>query len=76
MMEGTLAPGESPIALEVAQLDRHGYLFGRKITASLSPLLHKTIYEQIGLNWAQVRFDSADMKTFLKLIQHPQFYGV
>lgn len=75
VMEGSSAAGNDPIAIEVAQFDRHGYLFGRKITASLSPLFHQTIYEQIGLKWGQVRFDSSDMKTFLQLIQHPQFYG-
>lgn len=56
-------------------LDRHGYLFGQKLTASLSPLLHDVVYQNLGLNWAQVRLDSTDMDLFLKLRQHPKFYG-
>jgi quinate dehydrogenase len=59
----------------VDHLDRHGYLFGQKLTHSLSPLLHKTIYGELGLNWEQVRLDSADMPLFLNLIRHPNFYG-
>ncbi|KAI3394604.1 hypothetical protein diail_2527 [Diaporthe ilicicola] len=60
---------------KVDHLDRHGYLFGQKITASLSPLLHDVVYQEIGLNWAQVRLDSTDMDLFLQLRQHPKFYG-
>ncbi|KAL1873488.1 Quinate dehydrogenase [Diaporthe australafricana] len=59
----------------VDHLDKHGYLFGQKITASLSPLLHDVVYQEIGLNWAQVRLDSTDMDLFLQLRQHPNFYG-
>lgn len=59
----------------VDHLDKHGYLFGQKITASLSPLLHDVVYQEIGLNWAQVRLDSSDMDLFLQLRQHPNFYG-
>lgn len=57
------------------RLDRHGYLFGQKLTASLSPLLHDVVYQNLGLNWAQVRLDSTDMDLFLHLRQHPKFYG-
>ncbi|OAA43630.1 NAD(P)-binding domain protein [Metarhizium rileyi] len=57
------------------QLDRHGYLFGQKITHSLSPFLHQVIYDHLGLRWAQIRLDSADMSHFLQLAQHPSFYG-
>ncbi|SPN99291.1 related to ARO1 - arom pentafunctional enzyme [Cephalotrichum gorgonifer] len=59
----------------LAGLDRHGYLFGKKITNSLSPYLHGVIYKELDLNWAQVRLDSDDISAFLKLIRHPQFYG-
>jgi quinate dehydrogenase len=59
----------------VDHLDRHGYLFGQKITASLSPLLHDVVYQELGLNWAQVRLDSTDMDLFLKLRRDPRFYG-
>ncbi|KAK8064582.1 hypothetical protein PG994_007220 [Apiospora phragmitis] len=43
------------------QLDRHGYLFGLKIQASMSPLFHKTIYGELGLRWEQKLFESADI---------------
>lgn len=61
--------------VEATLLDRHGYLFGRKIQHSWSPDLHKLIYRELGLNWAQLRLDSADMDQFLRLVQHPSFYG-
>lgn len=65
---------ETPLP-QVDHLDKHGYLFGQKLTASMSPLLHEVVYKNIGLNWAQVRLDSTDMNLFLKLRQHPKFYG-
>lgn len=58
-----------------SRLDRHGYLFGQKITHSLSPFLHQIIYDHLGLKWSQIRLDSADMSQFLQLVQHPSFYG-
>ncbi|KAK2592395.1 Quinate dehydrogenase [Conoideocrella luteorostrata] len=58
-----------------ARLDRHGYLFGQKITHSLSPYLHQLVYDHLGLNWSQLRLDSADMAQFLQLVQDPSFYG-
>lgn len=61
---------------KVDHLDRHGYLFGQKITASMSPLLHDVVYQEIGLNWEQIRLDSTDMDLFLQLRQHPKFYGM
>lgn len=66
---------EPPALPRVDHLDRHGYLFGQKLTASMSPLLHDVVYQNLGLNWAQVRLDSTDMDLFLKLRQHPKFYG-
>lgn len=68
-----LAPPE--VAAETARLERHGYLFGLHLTNSWSPFLHDVIYQHLGLHWGQVRLDSADMDLFLKLIQHPNFYG-
>lgn len=59
----------------LASLDRHGFLFGKKITNSLSPYLHGVVYRELNLNWAQMRLDSDDMDSFLKLIKHPRFYG-
>lgn len=60
---------------EVSQVERHGYLFGQPISHSMSPLLHQTIYDNMGLNWSQYPLDSKDMSLFLRLIKHPQFYG-
>ncbi|RAQ99531.1 NAD(P)-binding protein [Stemphylium lycopersici] len=60
---------------EVTQTERHGYLFGHPIAHSMSPLLHKTVYDGLGLNWAQYPLESRDMALFLDLIKHPQFYG-
>lgn len=60
---------------EVSQTERHGYLFGAPISHSMSPLLHQTVYEGLGLNWAQYPLESRDMDLFLQLIKHPQFYG-
>ncbi|KAM5347674.1 hypothetical protein ACJ41O_007498 [Fusarium nematophilum] len=67
--------GDSLAAYEVSRLQRHGYLFGKKLTNSLSPFLHNVIYQELGLRWGQVRLDSADIPSFLKLAQHPDFYG-
>lgn len=70
---------QQPLALTLAsridQLDRHGFLFGQKLAASMSPLLHAVVYEGLGLNWEQIRLDSTDMDLFLRLIRHPKFYG-
>jgi quinate dehydrogenase len=62
-------------ATQPAQVHRHGYLFGLKISASMSPLLHKTIYEELGLDWEQELFESSDIPKFLQLTQDPNFYG-
>lgn len=71
----TYPSGDSLQSNQVSQLERHGYLFGKKLTASLSPFLHNVVYQDLGLNWGQVRLDSADIPAFLKLAEHPDFYG-
>ncbi|KAI0599118.1 hypothetical protein F4775DRAFT_139985 [Biscogniauxia sp. FL1348] len=58
-----------------AQLDRHGYLFGQKIAASMSPLMHGTIFAELGLKWEQLRLDSADIPRFLELLKDPKCFG-
>jgi quinate dehydrogenase len=65
---GTVVPDTSKVA-------RHGYLFGHPIAHSMSPLLHQTVYDALGLNWSQFPLDSLDMDLFLKLRQDPKFYG-
>lgn len=61
---------------ERAALDKHGYLFGQKLTHSLSPFLHQTIYDHLNLRWGQLRLDSSDLQLFLNLVQHPSCYGM
>ncbi|KAK3367477.1 hypothetical protein B0H63DRAFT_82295 [Podospora didyma] len=63
------------LAARISLLDKHGYLFGQKLTASMSPLLHEVVYRELGLRWEQIRLDSTDMGLFLELIQDPKFYG-
>ncbi|KAH8655258.1 quinate dehydrogenase [Xylariales sp. PMI_506] len=60
---------------EINTVEKHGYLFGHKLKASMSPLLHKTIYDALGLNWEQFRLESSDIPQFLKLAHAPNFYG-
>lgn len=66
---------DADLAASVASVDRHGYLFGQKITHSLSPLFHSTIYQELGLRWEQFRLDSSDVSRFLQLMRDPRFYG-
>lgn len=73
-MPSVPADSSAPVAPQ-ATLDRHGYLFGLKIQASMSPLLHKTIYDGIGLKWEQLRLESSDIPQFLELIRDPKAYG-
>lgn len=61
--------------LDVSQVECHGYLFGHPIAHSMSPLLHQTVYDNLGLNWSQIPLDSTDMDMFLERIRHPSFYG-
>lgn len=75
-MEAAQREQLQPSDAVLSQLDRHGYLFGQKITHSWSPYLHGLIYENLGLRWAQLRLDSSDMANFLRLVQHPNFYGM
>lgn len=67
--------GDSLASNQVSQLDRHGYLFGKKLTHSLSPFFHNVVYRDLGLRWGQVRLDSADIPSFLELARHQDFYG-
>jgi hypothetical protein len=60
---------------DISQVERHGYLFGHPIAHSMSPLLHQTVYDNMGLDWSQIPLDSKDMNLFLELIKHPKFYG-
>ena len=71
---------QAPLTLtlnsQIDKLDKHGFLFGEKLAASMSPLLHSVVYKNLGLNWEQIRLDSTDMDLLLRLIRHPKFYGM
>lgn len=41
----------------------------------MSPLLHQTVYNDLGLNWSQLPLDSTDMADFLERIKDAKFYG-
>ncbi|KAI0204379.1 NAD(P)-binding protein [Astrocystis sublimbata] len=58
-----------------AVLDRHGYIFGQKIAASLSPQFHQAIFDDLGWRWEQFRLDSADIPAFLSLLQDSRCFG-
>jgi quinate dehydrogenase len=60
---------------DTSKVERHGYLFGYPIAHSMSPLLHQTVYDELGLDWSQLPLESTDMNLFLDLIKHPSFYG-
>ncbi|KAF2731806.1 quinate dehydrogenase [Polyplosphaeria fusca] len=60
---------------DTSHVERHGYLFGHPIAHSMSPLLHQTVYDGLGLKWSQFPLDSLDMPLFLRLREHPNFYG-
>lgn len=59
-----------------SHLERHGYLFGYPIAHSMSPLLHQTVYDGLGLDWSQLSLETTDMSLFLRLIRDPKFYGM
>ena len=56
-------------------LDGHGYLFGYPIAHSMSPLLHRTIFDALGLNWDYLLLPSTDITQFLNLVRDPRCYG-
>jgi len=59
----------------VDHLESFGFLFGYPIAHSLSPLLHRTIYQNLGLNWDYFPLPSTDVKSFLELVRDPRCYG-
>ncbi|KKA29930.1 hypothetical protein TD95_001501 [Thielaviopsis punctulata] len=61
--------------VKVRGIEKHGFLFGKKIANSFSPMLHRTIYGELGLKWEQFRLDSDDIPQFMELIKDPDFYG-
>ncbi|KAH7014338.1 uncharacterized protein B0I36DRAFT_255811 [Microdochium trichocladiopsis] len=75
-MSATTTQTVAPPAVAVpAPEQKHGYLFGTKLAASLSPMFHGTIYADLGLPWEQHRLESSDIPAFLELLQQPAVYG-
>lgn len=62
-------------APETSHLERFGFLFGYPIAHSLSPLLHQTVFQNLGLNWDYFPLPSTDVDSFLKLVRDPRCYG-
>lgn len=56
-------------------VERCGYLFGWPINHSMSPLMHRTIFGEIGYNWEQFFLPSTDMSMFLSLVRETKFFG-
>lgn len=52
-------PREEPI-LSPSHVDRVAYLYGHPLLGSLSPILHQTIYDALGLNWTQLPLSVSD----------------
>ena len=60
---------------DTSHLDGVNYLFGYSIAHSLSPLLHQSIYDALGLRWSQLIMEYQDMEHFMHLTQEPKFFG-
>ncbi|KAJ8106725.1 hypothetical protein ONZ43_g6965 [Nemania bipapillata] len=69
-----IAPLNAKEKSPAAALDRHGYIFGLKLAASLSPQFHQAIFDDLGWRWEQFRLDSADIPNFLNLLQDPKCF--
>ncbi|KAI5254510.1 shikimate/quinate 5-dehydrogenase [Aureobasidium subglaciale] len=60
---------------DFSHVEKFGLLFGYPIAHSYSPLMHQTVYDNIGYKWQQFLLESTDMSHFLELMSHPKFYG-
>ncbi|CZR51817.1 related to ARO1-arom pentafunctional enzyme [Phialocephala subalpina] len=65
----------TPSLPDTSHLDGVNYLFGHPIAHSLSPLLHQTVYDNLGLKRSQIPLDSTDIPHFLSLTKDPKFFG-
>ncbi|MCJ1384194.1 hypothetical protein MMC17_007310 [Xylographa soralifera] len=60
---------------DTSHLEGVNYLFGYPIAHSLSPLLHQTIYDALGLRWSQLLMESKGVECFLHSMRDPKFFG-
>lgn len=61
---------------QVDQFERHGYLFGYPIAHSYSPLVHNTVFQEVGLPWGFQLLESTDISQFLRLLKDDRLYGM
>ncbi|KAI0144449.1 quinate dehydrogenase [Xylariaceae sp. FL1272] len=74
MSVGPITSSQQALA-PTPQPRRHGYLFGQKIAASMSPPFHQTIFDSLSMPWMQQRLDSADIPSFLNLLADSSCFG-
>jgi quinate dehydrogenase len=59
-----------------SSLDRVAHLVGFPIAHSLSPLLHHTIFSNLGMNWAELLYETKDLDSFVALMRsEPKIMG-
>ena len=61
--------------LDTSHLSGISFLVGHPIAHSLSPLLHQTVYNALGISRAQLPFPCTDISQFLPLLKDPKCYG-
>ncbi|OAP65617.1 hypothetical protein AYL99_01589 [Fonsecaea erecta] len=57
------------------EMEGISYLFGYPLKHSLSPLVHNTTFENLGIPFKMTALESLDMPAFLQLTQEPRFFG-
>jgi quinate dehydrogenase len=67
----------TPFSLpDPSSLDRLSYLVGYPIAHSLSPLLHYTLFSNLGINWAELLYETKDLISFVELMKsEPKIIG-
>jgi len=59
-----------------SSLDRVAYLVGFPIAHSLSPLLHHAIFSNLGMNWAELLYETEALDSFVALMRsEPKIIG-
>ncbi|OQV10071.1 Shikimate dehydrogenase substrate binding domain-containing protein [Cladophialophora immunda] len=57
------------------EIEGISYLFGYPLKHSLSPLVHNTTFENLGIPCKMTALESLDLPGFLQLTQEPRFFG-
>ena len=63
------------MSLTVCSDRRFGCLFGYPLAHTLSPLLHNTIFRDLGIDWSYETFESRNIDAFLRLLKDSNCYG-